>query len=276
VTVVPLSPVDDAQACLGDLFLLDLRNYLATRLERRNKSPLLVIVDEFPQLVTESQDPGDTAGNLFETARTAGVGLVLASQAPPGFPMTLSCAAAPSPAAPHSSSATVRPEVIVSYAGSVMRLESSGRATGDELGSARAKTPTSSHHRTSAKLPTAPSGSSRLAQSPASDPFQPSPYVQTAGQRAQKTRSLVTCRPSSRRPGSVAPDQANRIHKRRDRSTRLLELFETSADSVDCQRRGDVQEVRGPIQLDIEQTLNPAQPLSDGVVMDVERSSCRG
>lgn len=140
VTVVPLSPVDDAQARLGDLLLLDLRNYLATRLERRDKSPMLVIVDEFPQLVTDAQDPGDTAGSLFETARTAGVGLVLASQSPSGLsndPVRRRRALTSGAALLFGRSKD--PEEVVSYAGSVMRLESSGRASGEELGSARAQ-----------------------------------------------------------------------------------------------------------------------------------------
>ena len=62
--------------------MLDLRNFMATRLARVDKSPVLVIVDEFPRLVTGASDPGDTAGSLFETARSAGVGLVLATQSP--------------------------------------------------------------------------------------------------------------------------------------------------------------------------------------------------
>ncbi|TFD64142.1 MULTISPECIES: hypothetical protein [Cryobacterium] len=140
VTVIPLSPVDDAQARLGDLLLLDLRNFLATRLERRDKSPVVVIVDEFPQLVTGSQDPGDTAGSLFETARSAGVGLVLATQSPAG----LSNDEVRRRRALTSGAALIfgrskDPEDVVKYAGTVMRMESAGRATGEELGSARAQ-----------------------------------------------------------------------------------------------------------------------------------------
>jgi hypothetical protein len=79
VTIISLSPADDAQARLGDLMMLDLRHFLASRLVGRDKSPVVVIVDEFAQLVTGMQDPGDTAGSLFETARSARVGLVLAT-----------------------------------------------------------------------------------------------------------------------------------------------------------------------------------------------------
>jgi hypothetical protein len=140
VTVVPLSPVDDAQARLGDLMLLDLRNHLATRLTNRDKTPMLVIVDEFPQLVTGAQDPGDTAGSLFETARTAGVGLVLATQSPFGLSNDL----VRRQRALTSGAALIfgrskDPEEVVGYAGTIMRMEASGRASGEELGAARAQ-----------------------------------------------------------------------------------------------------------------------------------------
>ena len=140
VTVVPLQPVDDAQAKLGDLLMLDLRNFLAARLEARDKSPVVVIVDEFPQLVTGGQDPGDTAGSLFETARSAGVGLVLATQSPAG----LSNDETRRRRALTSGAALIfgrskDPEDVVKYAGTVLRMEVSGKAAGDELGSARAQ-----------------------------------------------------------------------------------------------------------------------------------------
>jgi hypothetical protein len=140
VTVIPLSPVDDAQASLGDLLMLDLRHFLARRLERRDKTPVVVIVDEFAQLVTGTQDPGDTAGSLFETARSAGVGLVLAAQSPAG----LSNDETRRRRAMTSGAALIfgrskDPEDIVKYAGTVMRMEASARPTGEELGSGRAQ-----------------------------------------------------------------------------------------------------------------------------------------
>jgi hypothetical protein len=59
VTIVPLSPVDAAQARLGDLMLTDLRRYMSDRLAVGDKRPMLVLVDEFPQLVTGASDPGE-------------------------------------------------------------------------------------------------------------------------------------------------------------------------------------------------------------------------
>ncbi|RXZ72777.1 ATP-binding protein [Agromyces albus] len=140
LTVVPLSPVDDAQARVGDLLLLDLRNFLSARLEAGDKSPVLVIVDEFPQLVTGAQDPGDTAGSLFETARSAGVGLVLATQSPAGLSNDdIRRRRALTSGAALIFGRSKDPEEIVQYAGTMMRMEASGQAAGDRLGSARAQ-----------------------------------------------------------------------------------------------------------------------------------------
>lgn len=140
VTMVPLSPVDDAQAKLGDLLMLDLRNFLAARLTARDKSPVVVIVDEFPQLVTAGQDPGDTAGSLFETARSAGVGLVLATQSPAG----LSNDETRRRRALTSGAALIfgrskDPEDVVKYAGTVLRMEASTQSGGEAQGTARAQ-----------------------------------------------------------------------------------------------------------------------------------------
>jgi hypothetical protein len=120
--------------------MLDLRHFLASRLVRRDKTPVLVLVDEFAQLVSGNQDPGDTAGSLFETARSAGVGLVLATQSPAG----LSNDAVRRRRALTSGAALIfgrskDPEDVVKYAGTAMRMEASASAFGEELGSGRAQ-----------------------------------------------------------------------------------------------------------------------------------------
>lgn len=140
LTVAPLSPVDDAQARLGDLMLADLRGYLANRLTARDKSPVLTVIDEYPQLVTGTSDPGDTAGALYETSRSANAGLILAGQSVAG----LSNDETRRRRALASGAALIfgrskDPEDVVKYAGTVMRMESSGAAAGDELRSARAQ-----------------------------------------------------------------------------------------------------------------------------------------
>lgn len=140
LTIVPLSPADEAEARVGDLMLLDLRQWMTTRLRGRDKSPGMVFVDEFAQLVTAGSDPGDTAGSMFETARSAGLGLWLAVQSVAG----ISNDETRRERALSSGAALIfgrskAPESVVSYAGTVMRLEASGAATGEELRSARAQ-----------------------------------------------------------------------------------------------------------------------------------------
>jgi hypothetical protein len=140
VTIVPLSPVDDAQARLGDLMLLDLRNWMSTRLARGDKSPALIVVDEFPQLVTGASDPGDTAGSMFETARSAGLGLILAAQSPAGLSNDeIRRRRALTSGAALIFGRSKDPEDVVKYAGTVMQMEASGAAGGEELRSARAQ-----------------------------------------------------------------------------------------------------------------------------------------
>lgn len=143
VTIVSLSPVDAAQLKAGDLMLDDLRHYMTSRLQARDTSPLVVVCDEFAQLVVPDgggADAGDTAARMFETARSAGMGLVLAFQSAAGVSST-----AESRERAFVSGAAIilgrskNPEDIVKYAGTDIRQEASGSATGAMLGSARAQ-----------------------------------------------------------------------------------------------------------------------------------------
>ncbi|MCZ4069153.1 MULTISPECIES: hypothetical protein [unclassified Microbacterium] len=140
LTIVPLAPSDRAQATVGDLMLVDLRRYMSARLARRDKTPAVVFVDEFAQLVTDDSDPGDIAASMFETARSAGLGLWLAAQSVAGVSQdeTRRRRALASGAA-LIVGRSKDPEDIVTFAGTAMRLESSGAATGEELRSARAQ-----------------------------------------------------------------------------------------------------------------------------------------
>jgi len=140
VVVVPLTPVDTAQARLGDLMLMGLRQFMADRLRRGDQRPVLLIVDEFPQLVTADTDPGDVAAALFETARSAGLGLILAGQSVAG----LSGDEAMRQRALSSGAGLIigrskDPEAVVQLAGTVMRMEASGEAHSGELRSGRAQ-----------------------------------------------------------------------------------------------------------------------------------------
>jgi hypothetical protein len=141
VTIMSIVPVESAQAKLADLLLMDLRNYMADRLRRGDKSPLLVVVDEFPQLVTDSGvDAGDTASTLFEVARSAGMGLIIAGQSAAGLSNDeVRRRRALSSGAALLIGRSKDPEDIVRFAGTQMQMEASGAAAGDELRSARAQ-----------------------------------------------------------------------------------------------------------------------------------------
>jgi hypothetical protein len=174
LTVVPISTSDDAQARLGDLLLFDLRNFLAARMQNRDRTPMLVVVDEFAQLVSGNQDPGDTAGSLFETARSAGVGLVLAAQSAAG----LSNDETKRKRALGSGAALIfgrskDPEEMVFYAGTAFRMEASGHAAGGELGTARAQHSYVIHPQ---EVREAADGSFWLVQAGAIAPFRALPH----------------------------------------------------------------------------------------------------
>jgi hypothetical protein len=140
VTVMSLSPVDVTQARLGHLLMVDLRHFLATRLRAGDKSPVLVVVDEFPQLVTVDSDPGDAAAALLETARSSGAGLILAAQSTAGLSNDESRRArALASGAALIIGRSKDPEPAVRYAGTVLRLENAASALGDSLLSGRAQ-----------------------------------------------------------------------------------------------------------------------------------------
>ena len=104
------------------------------------RTPARMSTAGVPQLVTALSDPGDTAGSLFETARSAGVGLLLATQSPAGLSNDeVRRRRALTSGAALIFGRTKDPEEVVQYAGTVMQMESSGAATGDELRSARAQ-----------------------------------------------------------------------------------------------------------------------------------------
>lgn len=88
-TIVSLLPVRPAERLLANLMLRDLRELLAQRSEQSNAEttmhPLAVIIDEFPQMVDPETDAADEAVRIFETARAADVGLILAGQTVEGF-----------------------------------------------------------------------------------------------------------------------------------------------------------------------------------------------
>lgn len=140
VVIVPVTPSNEAQTRLGNLVLSDLRRFMGTRLAREDTSNILVIVDEFAQLVTESDDPSSAAAQMFETARSAEMGLILATQSVE----SLSNEEGRRSRALAAGAALLigrakDPENAVKYAGTSMQLEASAEAHGEELRSGRAQ-----------------------------------------------------------------------------------------------------------------------------------------
>lgn len=141
-TLWPLAPSAFAEhAIIGDVALHALRIWMGNAMmAAKELPPSLVIVDEFAQFVTGGSDPADAASSLFETARSAGVGLVLAGQSAAALSTDermrkrlLASGAA------IFAGRSKDPEEIASLAGTVLRQESAGEAHGEALGSARAQ-----------------------------------------------------------------------------------------------------------------------------------------
>ena len=140
LTIVPISPVDDAQATIGDLLLVDLRAYIARRLKDGDKTPAVLVIDEFPQLVTDGADPGDVLARLAETMRSAGVGIIAATQSVAGVSNDeVNRRRVMASGIGLMIGRSKDPEDVVQFAGTTMQQEASGQATGDSLNSARAQ-----------------------------------------------------------------------------------------------------------------------------------------
>ncbi|MEU8901242.1 hypothetical protein AB0C65_35615 [Nocardia sp. NPDC048505] len=139
-TVVPLSPVKEPERLLAQLMLRDLRDELAARATTGIKDPLLVIVDEFPQMVTGEDDAADEAASIFETARTAGVDLIVAGQTIEGFSLDEAMQARLLGAGVGVFvGRSSLPDKVASAAGTAWNLEAAGDPHGHAINSARAQ-----------------------------------------------------------------------------------------------------------------------------------------
>lgn len=141
LTVMPLRPVDRDDRRLGQTVLAAYSWHLGQVLRgARPARPLLVVADEFAQLVSADEDAAEEASRLMETARTADLGLVIAAQSAPGL-------------SPHRESRerlvgsgcallfgrTKLADEAAGLLGSDTRLEAAGHADGSALTSGRAQ-----------------------------------------------------------------------------------------------------------------------------------------
>ncbi|MGW4719679.1 hypothetical protein [Nocardia sp. NPDC004260] len=143
-TIVSLSPVLPSERMLANLMLRDLRDHLVARArsatDPATAQPLLVVVDEFPQMVEDDTDAAEEAAKILETARAANVGLLLAGQSIEGFSLNgqlqrrlLGAGVA------IFLGRSALPDTVTEAAGSRWQLEAAGDPHGFSLNSARAQ-----------------------------------------------------------------------------------------------------------------------------------------
>ncbi|MFW0797656.1 hypothetical protein AAFP30_27890 [Gordonia sp. CPCC 205515] len=122
------------------VLLVALRQHMEHRMRTKEKdTPFLCVVDEFPQMISATDDAATTGAMLYETARSANIGLILAGQTISGFSND-----------PNTQDRLLRngtavivgrtpdPEPVVELAGTTMHLESSADPEGG-LKSSRAQ-----------------------------------------------------------------------------------------------------------------------------------------
>lgn len=143
-TIVSLVPVRPAERLLANLMLRDLRELLAQRSEQSangiNAHPLAVTIDEFPQMVDPDIDAADEAVRIFETARAADVGLILAGQTVESFSLDAQMQRrmlGAGTAVVLGRSAL--PDTVAESAGTRWQLEAAGDPYGHGINSARAQ-----------------------------------------------------------------------------------------------------------------------------------------
>ncbi|WP_331765144.1 hypothetical protein [Nocardia sp. NBC_01388] len=143
-TIVSLLPVRPAERLLANLMLRDLRELLAQRSEQSKAGtklhPLAVTIDEFPQMVEPETDAADEAVRIFETARAADVGLILAGQTVEGFSLDEQMQRrmlGAGTAVVLGRSAL--PDTVSNAAGTRVQLEAAGDPYGHGINSARAQ-----------------------------------------------------------------------------------------------------------------------------------------
>ncbi|AYF78158.1 hypothetical protein D7D52_34885 [Nocardia yunnanensis] len=143
-TIVSLLPVRPAERLLANLMLRDLRELLAQRSEQSKAGttlhPLAVTIDEFPQMVEPETDAADEAVRIFETARAADVGLILAGQTVEGFSLDKEMQRrmlGAGTAVVLGRSAL--PDTVTESAGTRVQLEAAGDPYGHGINSARAQ-----------------------------------------------------------------------------------------------------------------------------------------
>ncbi|MBF4639346.1 type IV secretion system DNA-binding domain-containing protein [Clavibacter michiganensis] len=140
LTTVTITPSDNAQKQLADLLLLAFRQHITRRAASGDESPLVVIIDEFAQLGGVDVDPAEFVASVQETGRSLGVGLIAATQSVAGMSSdAMMQTRLMSSGAGIVIGRTNDPEEAVKYAGTIMRMEASGAASGDQLGTARAQ-----------------------------------------------------------------------------------------------------------------------------------------
>lgn len=146
LTTWTLATSDQGQKRLGDLLLLAYRQHVTRRADQRragedvDERPMVVVIDEFAQLVGPDVDPAEFIASMQEIGRSLGFGTVAATQSVPGMSNDqMMQRRLMSSGTGLIIGRSNDPEDAVKYAGTVIRMEASGAASRDQLGSGRAQ-----------------------------------------------------------------------------------------------------------------------------------------
>ncbi|MCS5524834.1 hypothetical protein NY551_19025 [Curtobacterium flaccumfaciens pv. oortii] len=215
LTTWTLATSDQGQKRLGDLLLLAYRQHVTRRADQRrageavDERPMVVVIDEFAQLVGPDVDPAEFIASMQEIGRSLGFGTVAATQSVPGISNDeMMQRRLMSSGTGLIIGRSNDPEDAVKYAGTVIRMEASGAASRDQLGTGRAQHTFALHPQT---VRDAADGMFWLVQNGAVVPFRALPPLAdpTNANNAAATAETTPQEQTPALPAAVTPAPAD-------------------------------------------------------------------